>query len=96
MAEPNLLDSRFLAVSSCALTAAMWCWQGREVGHAEPNSLDNYQLAVSQDSRFLAVASFTSDVKIWELRHSKDGFKGAAALVTFLRCVTTSGHQVTM
>ena len=45
----------------------------------EPNSLGNHDLAVSLDGRFIAVASFTSEVKIWEMRFAKDmpAFKGA-------------------
>jgi hypothetical protein len=45
--------------------------QGREIGVFEPNSLTNHGLAVSTDGRFLAVASFTAEVKIWEVRAAK-------------------------
>jgi hypothetical protein len=58
--------------------------QGREIATLEPNSLRNHDLAVSPDGRFVAVASFTAEVKIWELRWAKDTgeFKGRTARST--------------
>lgn len=52
--------------------------QGRELAMLEPNSLVNHGLAVSADGRFVAVASFTAEVKIWEVKYAKDtgDFKG--------------------
>ena len=46
--------------------------QGRELAVLEPNSLGNHDLAVSVDGRFIAVASFTSEVKLWEVKYSRD------------------------
>lgn len=55
--------------------------QGRELAMLEPNSLTNHDLAVSADGRFVAVASFTAEVKIWELKWAKEtgDFKGGWA-----------------
>lgn len=39
----------------------------------EPNSLANHDLAVSYDGRFVAVATFTAEVKIWEMKYGKEG-----------------------
>lgn len=57
--------------------------QGNELATLEPASFANYDLALSNDGRFVAVATFTSEVKIWELRYNKDnvGFKGAAKVM---------------
>jgi len=43
--------------------------QGSQMAVFEPNSLANHQLSVSSNGRFIAVASFTSDVKVglWEV-----------------------------
>ncbi len=46
---------------------------GREIALLEPNSLANYGLSVSGDGRFVAVASFTAEVKVWELKWSAEG-----------------------
>lgn len=45
------------------------------------------QIALSPDGRFLAVTTFSTDVKIWELQWAKDG--------TFSRCVKVMdlGHS---
>jgi hypothetical protein len=51
--------------------AVLHC-QGKEIAVLEPNSLGNHELAVSGDGRFIAVASFTSEVKIWEMKAAKD------------------------
>ena len=52
--------------------------QGKELAVLEPNSLGNHDLAVSKDGRFVSVASFTSEVKVWELKYGKEvtEFKG--------------------
>ncbi|GBF98421.1 hypothetical protein Rsub_10486 [Raphidocelis subcapitata] len=75
---------------------------GRQLGAFEPNSLENHALAVSPGGRFLAVASFTSDVKarplaflslgvcfehVWEIEWGRDGFKGLA------RAMDLKGHS---
>ena len=46
--------------------------QGKELAVLEPNSLCNHELEVSADGRFIAVASFTSEVKIWEVKVARD------------------------
>ena len=46
--------------------------QGKELAVLEPNSLGNHELEVSADGRFIAVASFTSEVKIWEVKVARD------------------------
>lgn len=57
--------------------------QGKTLATLEPASLANHDLAVSNDGRFVAVATFTADVKIWELRFSKEGiaFTGTAKVM---------------
>jgi hypothetical protein len=51
--------------------------QGREVAIFEPNALANHDLAVSNDGRFIAAATFSSDVKIWEMKYTREGeFRG--------------------
>eukprot|EP00798_Chlamydomonas_sp_ICE-L_P005050 gene5050-34839_t len=63
-------------------------WQGVELAVLEPNSLANHDLAVSLDGRFIAVASFTSEVKIWEMRFARDGgFTGAG------KAMDLKGHK---
>ncbi|CAD7701929.1 unnamed protein product [Ostreobium quekettii] len=43
----------------------------------EPNSFRNHDVTLSGDGRFLSVASFTADAKVWEVQFSRDGtFKG--------------------
>jgi hypothetical protein len=47
----------------------------------EPNALANHDLAVSLDGRFIAVATFQADVKLWEMKHSREGdFKGGSVV----------------
>lgn len=51
--------------------------KGRPVATFEPASLANHGLALSLDGRFMAVASFSPDVKIWEMKYGREGeFKG--------------------
>lgn len=49
---------------------------GKELARVEPNSLANHNLALSLNGRFISIASFTADVKIWELKYTKEGFRG--------------------
>ncbi|GFH07156.1 uncharacterized protein HaLaN_01917, partial [Haematococcus lacustris] len=64
-------------------------WLGRELAVLEPNSLANHNLALSNDGRFVAVASFTAEVKLWELKWARDTgeFKGAA------KAMELKGHK---
>lgn len=53
------------------------CAQGRELAVFEPAALANHELAVSPDGRFIAAATFSTDVKIWEMKYSREGeFRG--------------------
>lgn len=62
-----------LACVSCARCGP----QGRELGVFEPNALANHDLALSADGRFIAVASFSADVKVWEMKYTREGeFRG--------------------
>lgn len=50
---------------ACCACCACWAGlQGRQLATFEPNSLTNHGLAVSGDGRFIAVASFTAEVKV--------------------------------
>ncbi|MEW5317650.1 MAG: hypothetical protein WDW38_008932 [Sanguina aurantia] len=62
--------------------------QGREVAMLEPNSLANHDLAVSYDGRFVAVATFTAEVKIWEMKYGKEGGCSGAA-----KAMELKGHK---
>ncbi|KAG1663887.1 hypothetical protein FOA52_014700 [Chlamydomonas sp. UWO 241] len=46
--------------------------QGNELATLEIASLGNHDLAVSIDGRFISVACFTSEVKIWEVKCDKN------------------------
>lgn len=59
---------------------------GRLLSTFEPNSLGNHALAVSAGGRFFAVASFTADVKVWEVEWGREGFKGVP------RAMDLKGH----
>ncbi|GLI63451.1 hypothetical protein VaNZ11_006423 [Volvox africanus] len=62
--------------------------QGREVAVFEPNALANHDLAVSSDGRFVAAATFSSDVKIWEMKYSREGeFRG------LIKAMGLTGHR---
>mmetsp|Transcript_5000 Transcript_5000/g.10801 ORF Transcript_5000/g.10801 Transcript_5000/m.10801 type:complete len:454 (+) Transcript_5000:147-1508(+) len=63
--------------------------RGNQLAVLEPNSLANHDLALSNDARFVAVASFTSEVKIWELKFARDTleFKGAS------KAMELKGHK---
>ncbi|KXZ48528.1 hypothetical protein GPECTOR_27g699 [Gonium pectorale] len=63
--------------------------KGREVAMFEPNALANHDLAVSpRDGRFVAAATFSSDVKIWEMKYSREGeFRG------LIKVMNLSGHR---
>ncbi|GLC40138.1 hypothetical protein PLESTB_000881000 [Pleodorina starrii] len=62
--------------------------QGREVAVFEPNALANHDLAVSADGRFIAAATFSSDVKIWEMKYTREGeFRG------LIKAMGLTGHR---
>lgn len=63
--------------------------QGREVGVLEPNSLGNHDLAVSLDGRFIAVASFTSEVKIWEVKVARE----SGEVTGIFKAMELKGHK---
>eukprot|EP00892_Ulva_mutabilis_P003838 jgi/Ulvmu1/1826/UM119_0044.1 len=60
---------------------------GTIIATVQPNGIENYQIALSPDGHFLAVTTFSTDVKIWELQWARDK--------TFLRCVKVMdlGHS---
>ncbi|KAI8469467.1 MAG: WD40-repeat-containing domain protein [Monoraphidium minutum] len=60
---------------------------GKPLAIFEPNSLGNHALAVSAGGRFFAVASFTADVKVWEVEWGRDGYKGVP------RAMDLKGHS---
>ncbi|PNW86947.1 hypothetical protein CHLRE_02g102450v5 [Chlamydomonas reinhardtii] len=61
---------------------------GRELAEFEPNALANHDLAVSLDGRFIAAATFSSDVKIWEMKYTREGeFRG------LIKAMNLSGHK---
>eukprot|EP00878_Enallax_costatus_P010560 GHUV01011027.1.p1 GENE.GHUV01011027.1~~GHUV01011027.1.p1 ORF type:complete len:367 (+),score=82.44 GHUV01011027.1:462-1562(+) len=60
---------------------------GGEMGEFHPNSFANHALAVSPNGRFIAVASFTADVMIWEVQWGRDGYKGLS------RVMDLKGHS---
>lgn len=43
----------------------------------EPNSFRNHDMALSNNGRFVTVATFTADAKIWELQYKKGEYKGS-------------------
>jgi hypothetical protein len=46
--------------------------QGKELATLEPASLANHDLAVSPDGRFISVASFTCEAKLWEVKCARE------------------------
>ncbi|GFR51981.1 hypothetical protein Agub_g14508 [Astrephomene gubernaculifera] len=62
--------------------------KGSLLASFEPSALANHDLAVSYDGRFIAAATFSSDVKIWEMKYSREGeFRG------LLKAMNLSGHR---
>mmetsp|Transcript_22675 Transcript_22675/g.62967 ORF Transcript_22675/g.62967 Transcript_22675/m.62967 type:complete len:476 (-) Transcript_22675:80-1507(-) len=46
---------------------------GRQLERLDSGQMKNYMLAVSPDGRFVSVGAFTAEMKIWEVRHSREG-----------------------
>ncbi|GAX85174.1 hypothetical protein CEUSTIGMA_g12592.t1 [Chlamydomonas eustigma] len=69
--------------------AKVFNMQGKEMAALEPNSLGNHELALSGDGRFIAVASFTSEVKIWEVKTAKD----TGAVTGVVKAMDLKGHK---
>lgn len=76
-------DARVLEASS-----------GRQLAVLEPNSLANHNLAVSADGRFIAVSSFTAEVKIWEARvgRREDGSE-SGGVQSVAKAMDLKGHK---
>lgn len=86
----DMLQPPFRLLSACdQLVSRMLTVQGDEVGRFEPSSLANYDLAVSLEGRFIAVASFSPDVKIWEVNYQK----GTGAVLGVQMAMALKGHN---
>ncbi|KAL6750671.1 WD40-repeat-containing domain protein [Haematococcus lacustris] len=88
-AAASLAKRSVLVACSTKKDVRVYSAQGRELAVLEPNSLANHNLALSNDGRFVAVASFTAEVKLWELKWARDTgeFKGAA------KAMELKGHK---
>lgn len=61
---------------------------GALLAAVEPNGIENYQVVCSSDGRFVAVTTWGSDVKLWELAHGRDGgFRGC------VKAMELKGHR---
>ncbi|CAI7750580.1 unnamed protein product [Closterium sp. NIES-53] len=78
-----------IATSSEATDVVVWgAADGKVVGEVDSNQLRNTMAALSPDGRFLAIAAFTADVKIWELVYGRDG-----AIQSVTRVMQLKGHK---
>ncbi|GJP79345.1 hypothetical protein CLOP_g9588 [Closterium sp. NIES-67] len=78
-----------IATSSEATDVVVWgAADGKVVGEVDSNQLRNTMAALSPDGRFLAIAAFTADVKIWELVYGRDG-----AIQNVTRIMQLKGHK---
>ncbi|KAG2482478.1 hypothetical protein HYH03_018585 [Edaphochlamys debaryana] len=78
----------FIVSLSTKKDGKVYDMQGREMAVFEPNALTNHDLAVSLDGRFVAAATFSSDVKIWEMKYSREGeFRG------LIKAMGLTGHK---
>ncbi|KAF5843867.1 WD40-repeat-containing domain protein [Dunaliella salina] len=69
--------------------ARVFDMQGKELAKLDPNSLLNHSLVVSRDGRFAAVASFTSEIRFWELKWEK----GTGAFRGPFKAMELKGHK---
>jgi WD40 repeat protein len=70
-------------------TATVWAADtGAEIARLDTLQFKNHNAAVSPDGRLIAVATFSAEVKIWEVLRSKQG-QGCALFTTLLLCVKT-------
>jgi len=69
--------------------ARVFDMQGKELAMLDPSSFLNHSLVVSRDGRFVAVASFTAEIRFWELKWAKDtgAFRGA------FKAMELKGHK---
>eukprot|EP00201_Polytomella_parva_P003106 CAMPEP_0175077454 /NCGR_PEP_ID=MMETSP0052_2-20121109/23406_1 /TAXON_ID=51329 ORGANISM="Polytomella parva, Strain SAG 63-3" /NCGR_SAMPLE_ID=MMETSP0052_2 /ASSEMBLY_ACC=CAM_ASM_000194 /LENGTH=474 /DNA_ID=CAMNT_0016346935 /DNA_START=206 /DNA_END=1629 /DNA_ORIENTATION=+ len=82
----------FIACLSTKKSVKVFDWTGKLLATLEPNSLKNHDLTVSADGRFLAVASFTSEVKVWEMTYVR-GPSGSKEFKHVLKVMDLKGHR---
>lgn len=98
--------SVLLATCSEATDAKLWAvGDGKCVATVDSNQLKNTMATLSPNGRFLAIAAFTADVKIWEVVYEKSGsvkelskvmqLKGHKSAVTWLSFMWDSQRIVT-
>lgn len=75
----------------------------KSLEHVDTNQLKNNMATISPNGRFIAAATFTADVKVWDIVYAKDGsvkevsivmqFKGHKSAVTWL-CFSPNSEQI--
>jgi len=82
-------NNRILVTSSDDTIVKVWSLtNGTLLGQFNTNQMVNKMVRLSPDSRFISVAAFTSDVRIWEVVYKKTGEFDSIAKVMDLR-----GHK---
>jgi len=82
-------DHKFMATSSPDTVVKVWnLATGALLGEFNTNQMLNKMLCISPDSRFIVVACFTSDVKVWEVAYKKTG-----EFDSIRKAMDLSGHR---
>eukprot|EP00026_Physarum_polycephalum_P008195 Phypoly_transcript_08274.p1 GENE.Phypoly_transcript_08274~~Phypoly_transcript_08274.p1 ORF type:complete len:412 (+),score=75.55 Phypoly_transcript_08274:79-1314(+) len=78
-------NSKFMVTHSDDTIVKVWSTSGNLLGQFNTSQMINKMARISPDSRFICVAAFTSDVRLWEVVHKKTGEYDSIAKVMDLR-----------